>query len=894
MPKKKSPLDVPQNQDSWYFLVRKLRLWIKPDEGEPQRPYISMVVNLQTGMIHGQNLGPKPSPQEVQKLLFETMLHPEKGLEIRAQRPQRIFFEEREWLEALGPVLQQIGVQAKYRSMKSDFDALIQELEEHLGLSSVEPPGLLAQKGVNVRLLAGLFAAAADFYRAEPWVQLSNSDLLAVRVAPQKEPYYVTVMGQGGIEYGLAVYQTWEDVLLQHRPVDRVEEALSASGVHVFFYNPIHEVPFDDLDAVEAYGWEVAGPQAYPVPYIFTAEEEVQRPGRDELLWYEATLRAIPEFASQHLATGSHAERGNKEKEQAIEANLAVSTSAGKMQVEVRYPGGEFEAGLEPVHDDLDLLDREEHQPGGPPFDRRAMEGQMAHLLGRSETGLEEQAARAQEVMYEAWEESNPARRISLAHKALKISPDCADAYVLLAEEEADTVQRALELYQKGVIAGRRTLGEDFFKENVGYFWGLLETRPYMRAMQGKASCLWQMGRRQEALEMYSEMLRLNPGDNQGIRYVLADLLLEMHRDADLAKLLRQYKDEASAAWRFTQALLEYRKTGASAKANRLIQAALEFNPHVLPYLRGKKRIPNRLPDYIGFGDENEASVYAANHLNHWRRTSGALDWLQSQADALGPLIGSYGDLGNQEKESPFIPLDKGDLPTGKKGKRRTRSGLKIGDTVQVQAGIKDPDYGIDLTGWRGEVTDLDEDEQGNSLVLIEWDSQTLESMPDEEIEKSEEDGLDWTEMYLLESEVRRAERRDTAQQRQASRDKRAAQFPWAYLGEQGRRIQAVLQGVDPEDEWAAFQAWDAHLRQHMQLPFTAAVGEPVEVGWLEVDDRVKVVAFEAPDETWGVQVRVAKGKQQASLALYDLDFSAGKRANEELLDDYLTWYTER
>ncbi len=101
------------------------------------------------------------------------------------------------------------------------------------------------------------------------------------------------------------------------------------------------------------------------------------------------------------------------------------------------------------------------------------------------------------------------------------------------------------------------------------------------------------------------------------------------------------------------------------------------------------------------------------------------------------------------------------------------------------------------------------------------------------------------------------------------------------------------MQGVDPDDEWAAFQAWDAHLRQHMRLPFTAEVSEPVEVDWLEVDDRVKVVAFEALDEEWGVQVRVAKGKQQASLALYDLEFASGEEPNEALLDDYLTWYAE-
>lgn len=346
MPKKKSPLDIPQTQDTWYFLARKLRTWIAPQDGEPQRPYGALVVNLQTGAIHAHLLGPRPSPQEMQKLLFDAMLYPGKDLKVPAQRPQRIFFEEREWLEDLAPALQQVGVQARYRSMAQDFDPLIRDMEARLSQGSVEPPGLLAQKGVDLRLLAGLFAAAAGFYRAEPWVQLSNSDVLAVRVASQEKPYYVTVMGQGGIEYGLVVYHTWEDVLHQYQPHDRPEEALPPSGAHVLFFNPINEVPFDDLDAQEAYGWEVASPQAYPVPFIFTPQEDVQRPGRDELLWYAAALRAIPEFVEHHLVSG------DANQLQAAEASLAVSTSAGKVQVHLRYPGSEIPAGLKPVHDD--------------------------------------------------------------------------------------------------------------------------------------------------------------------------------------------------------------------------------------------------------------------------------------------------------------------------------------------------------------------------------------------------------------------------------------------------------------------------------------------------------------------------------------------------------------
>jgi hypothetical protein len=42
--------------------------------------------------------------------------------------------------------------------------------------------------------------------------------------------------------------------------------------------------------------------------------------------------------------------------------------------------------------------------------------------------------------MYEAWERTTPSSRIALARKALGISPLCADAYVLLAEEAARSI----------------------------------------------------------------------------------------------------------------------------------------------------------------------------------------------------------------------------------------------------------------------------------------------------------------------------------------------------------------------------------------------------------------------------------------------------------------------
>jgi tetratricopeptide (TPR) repeat protein len=233
----------------------------------------------------------------------------------------------------------------------------------------------------------------------------------------------------------------------------------------------------------------------------------------------------------------------------------------------------------------------------------------------------------AQELMYEAWD-SFGMRRVELARRALEISKDCADAYVLLAEETARSLNEAKDLYEQGVRAGEHALGSRV-EEYVGHFWGIMETRPYMRARAGLAQCLWTLGERQQAIEHYTDMLRLNPNDNQGIRYILANRLLEEGSDDALRKLLGRYEDDPAATWFYSRALLVYRQEGATEKANVCLKESLERNRFVPSYLLEKKRLPKRLPEYIGFGDVNEAIAYAAEAMKVWQRTEGALEWLR-------------------------------------------------------------------------------------------------------------------------------------------------------------------------------------------------------------------------------------------------------------------------
>jgi tetratricopeptide (TPR) repeat protein len=262
--------------------------------------------------------------------------------------------------------------------------------------------------------------------------------------------------------------------------------------------------------------------------------------------------------------------------------------------------------------------------------DRRDMEGFMSAIGGRR---ANDAAARAQEVMYDAWDQTTAPARIALARKALAISPLCADAYVLLAEEDAKSAEEALEYYRKGVEAGEQALGPKGFKEYAGHFWGFLETRPYMRARAGLAATLSALGDVDAAISNYRDMLRLNPNDNQGIRYVLAACLMKSGDTEALKTLLKQYEDDGSALWLYTRTLIAFRQSEAGdEKTEELARKAWKANSHVPAALAGTKKVKPSTDGYITIGGEDEAAHYVNEWGFDWLTTPGAVDWLTKVA----------------------------------------------------------------------------------------------------------------------------------------------------------------------------------------------------------------------------------------------------------------------
>lgn len=98
----------------------------------------------------------------------------------------------------------------------------------------------------------------------------------------------------------------------------------------------------------------------------------------------------------------------------------------------------------------------------------------------------------------------------------------CLDAHAHLGSLAFSNLpELALLHYEVGVRIGEQALGKDF----SGVLpWGHTNNRPFLRCLHGYGLCLWRQGRHPEAAQAFERLLRLNPSDNQGARFLLPEV----------------------------------------------------------------------------------------------------------------------------------------------------------------------------------------------------------------------------------------------------------------------------------------------------------------------------------------------------------------------------------
>ena len=221
--------------------------------------------------------------------------------------------------------------------------------------------------------------------------------------------------------------------------------------------------------------------------------------------------------------------------------------------------------------------------------------------------------------------------------------------------------------------------------------------------------------------------------------------------------------------------------------------------------------------------------------------------------------------------------------------------GYKIDESVIVKDGTMAPDKPeLNLSGWQGRIIEINQDDNGATIVGIAWDSITLRSIPVAYIEECEREGFGWSEYYLEIDDVKPAQYRDSETEVEDVIEEIESRIGWLSMGDEGKRIQEVINSVKSKDEWEQIKGWSNHLQQKLEFPFEAVVDEFQESGVLQTGDKLKVVGIEMEDDHYGIIVQCRKGRKRYDFPLCDLAAVNKHSSNFQIIQDYRVWFVNR
>lgn len=167
---------------------------------------------------------------------------------------------------------------------------------------------------------------------------------------------------------------------------------------------------------------------------------------------------------------------------------------------------------------------------------------------------------------------------LKYAKKAAELEPDNLDAAAMVIELSCTSSEKLSEKYKNLIDETEDKLKEQgyFEDDNIGEFWLIFETRPYMRLLEKYASHFVECGQMRLAISVYEKMLELCTNDNLGVRYTLMHLYIYLEDEQSALKLYEKYPEES------TQFLLPlsilYYKLGDLRKSNQYLKKLIEVN----------------------------------------------------------------------------------------------------------------------------------------------------------------------------------------------------------------------------------------------------------------------------------------------------------------------------
>ena len=216
----------------------------------------------------------------------------------------------------------------------------------------------------------------------------------------------------------------------------------------------------------------------------------------------------------------------------------------------------------------------------------------------------------AYELLEKAENAKSKAQAIKYAKEAYEKCPECFDAIIFQCDLEENGIKR-MKLLDAGLKTEKnRLIKEKYFdKENIGHFYGIFETRPYIRGLVIKAEYLLEEGKLRQAESVCNEVLKLNANDNMGARYLLMAIYATLEEENDMLKLYKKYPEE-DLEMLFPLFAIYY-KNGNDKKAKEYLKRIDKCNQNFVKFFNGTIKESKKVsPGYYSRGDSSEIFMY--------------------------------------------------------------------------------------------------------------------------------------------------------------------------------------------------------------------------------------------------------------------------------------------
>ncbi len=228
--------------------------------------------------------------------------------------------------------------------------------------------------------------------------------------------------------------------------------------------------------------------------------------------------------------------------------------------------------------------------------------------------------------------------RIAKLHfgRLIRDYPELLDAHhhLALTWYRQGKLDKAAELWKQGIEFALKLFPSNFSMKRDRLIWGFVKNRPFLRLYHSYGLSLLEQGESEKALDVFENLLALNPNDNQGVRALVAECYFNLKQPKGVLKICDKYRNDGLEQLLYGR-VLALIQLGNVKEATKALNRAIKVLPLVARELAKPthKRPKDYNEEHVALWSEGQAYGYWKNSSKYWTATPGAIEFVRSHLE---------------------------------------------------------------------------------------------------------------------------------------------------------------------------------------------------------------------------------------------------------------------